>query len=190
MLWLVHKFVGSVTIQHEDTVLSSIKPLPIEEVRSQDHLITTILTLVIAHCYTQHGVLSYSTHWGWVTNIWVNKLASIVWDNGLPPGRRQAIIYKQCWDIVNWTLGNKLQWNFNRNSYIFIQENAFENVACEMASICLGLNVLNEPCEGRNWNAAKTLLPPDFDSTWNTMSDICAPVWAGYQGVLWGTACK
>ena len=37
-------------------------------------------------------------------------------------------------DIANWTLSNKLQWNHNRNSYIFIQENAFENV-CEMALI-------------------------------------------------------
>ena len=26
-------------------------------------------------------------------------------------------------DIVNWKLRNKLPWNFNRNSYIFIQEN-------------------------------------------------------------------
>ena len=41
----------------------------------------------------------------------------------------------QCWNIVNWTLRNKLQWNFTRNSYIFIQENALENVVCEMASI-------------------------------------------------------
>ena len=48
-----------------------------------------------------------------------------------------------CWNIVNLNLGNKLQWNFNPNSNIFIQENAFENVVCEMASICLGLNVLN-----------------------------------------------
>ena len=47
-----------------------------------------------------------------------------------------------CWNIVNGTLGNKLQWNFNRNSNIFIQEKAFENVVYEMASICLGLNVL------------------------------------------------
>ena len=39
---------------------------------------------------------------------------------------------------------NKLQWNFNPYSNIFIQENAFENVVCEMTSICLGLNVLNE----------------------------------------------
>ena len=30
---------------------------------------------------------------------------------------------------------NKLQWNLNQNLYIFIQENAFENVSCEMASI-------------------------------------------------------
>ena len=29
----------------------------------------------------------------------------------------------------------KLQWNINRNSYIFIQENALENVVCEMTSI-------------------------------------------------------
>ena len=40
----------------------------------------------------------------------------------------------QCWNIVNWTLRNKLQWNFNRNRNIFVQENALENVVCEMAS--------------------------------------------------------
>ena len=40
-----------------------------------------------------------------------------------------------CWIIINWTLRNKLQWNFNRNSYIFIQENVFENVVCKMPSI-------------------------------------------------------
>ena len=39
-----------------------------------------------------------------------------------------------CWNIVNWTLRNKLQWNFYQNSYIFIEENAFKNV-CKMASI-------------------------------------------------------
>ena len=30
---------------------------------------------------------------------------------------------------------NKLQWNVNRNSNIFIHENAFESVVCEMTSI-------------------------------------------------------
>ena len=40
----------------------------------------------------------------------------------------------QCWNIADLTTGNKLQWNFNQNPNIFIQENAFENVVCEMAS--------------------------------------------------------
>ena len=32
---------------------------------------------------------------------------------------------------------NKLQWNFDRNSNIFIHENAFESVVCEMAAAML-----------------------------------------------------
>ena len=35
----------------------------------------------------------------------------------------------QCW--LNLTLGNKFQWNLNRNSIIFIQENSFENAVCQ-----------------------------------------------------------
>ena len=37
--------------------------------------------------------------------------------------------------IVNWTFRNKLQWNFDQNLNIFIQEIAFENAICEMAAI-------------------------------------------------------
>ena len=33
------------------------------------------------------------THWGWVTLICVGKLTNIGSDNGLSPGRRQAIIW-------------------------------------------------------------------------------------------------
>ena len=41
----------------------------------------------------------------------------------------------QCWNTVNSNLRYKLQWNPRRNSFIFILENAFKNVVCEMASI-------------------------------------------------------
>ena len=41
----------------------------------------------------------------------------------------------QCLNIVNWTHGNKLQRNFNRNSNIFFQENAFENVVWKITAI-------------------------------------------------------
>ena len=37
--------------------------------------------------------------------------------------------------IVNWTPRNKLLWNFNWNSNIFIHENVFESVVCEMVVI-------------------------------------------------------
>ena len=30
----------------------------------------------------------------------------------------------QWWDIINWALRNKLQWNFNQNTKLFIQQNA------------------------------------------------------------------
>ena len=52
----------------------------------------------------------------------------------------------QCWDIVNWTRRNKLQWNFNRNSYLFIQENAFQNVAWKMTAI-----VSRPQCVNKIW---------------------------------------
>ena len=68
------------------------------------------------------------------SDAYILNLTILGSDNGLSPGRRHAIIC-QCWNIVNSNLRNKLQWNPMRNSFIFILENAFENVVCEMASI-------------------------------------------------------
>ena len=51
----------------------------------------------------------------------------------------------QCWNIVNSNLRYKLQWNPKRNSCIFIQENAFKNVVCEMVAI-LSLPQWVNPC--------------------------------------------
>ena len=48
--------------------------------------------------------------------------------NGLSPVRCQAITWTNAGLLPNWTPRNKFQWNFNRNSSIFIQENGFENV--------------------------------------------------------------
>ena len=41
----------------------------------------------------------------------------------------------QCWNIVNWTPRDKLQWKLNRNSNIVIHENLIESIVCEMAAI-------------------------------------------------------
>ena len=83
-----------------------------------------------------------------MTHICVGKLTIIGSDNGLSPGPSHYL--NQCWNIVNSTLRNKLQWNFNRNSNIFIQENAFESVVCETAVIlsrpqCVNANSVDIP---------------------------------------------
>ena len=82
----------------------------------------------------RHGyILSivYLIHWSRVTHICVSKQTIIGSDNGLAASH----YLNQIWNIVNWNLRNKLRWNFNRNSKIFIQENGFECVVCEMAAI-------------------------------------------------------
>ena len=57
----------------------------------------------------------------------------------------------QCWNIVNWTLRNKLQWNLNRNSYIFNQENAFENVVWKMVAILSRPQCVNDKTCSWEW---------------------------------------
>ena len=74
------------------------------------------------------------THWGRVTHICVGKLTA--WT-------APSHYLNQCWNIVNWTLGSKLQWDFNRNSNIFIEENTFENAVCEMWFISSGPQCVN-----------------------------------------------
>ena len=58
---------------------------------------------------------------------------------------------KQCWMIVNWTLGNNLQWNLNQNTIFFIHENTFENVVREMVAIFPGRWVKSIINDGKNY---------------------------------------
>ena len=75
---------------------------------------------------TIHGRTEVTlTHWGPVTHICIRKLTTNGSDNGLTPGRHQSIAWTNCWNIINWTLSNKLRWNFRRNSYICTQESVF-----------------------------------------------------------------
>ena len=65
--------------------------------------------------------LSNLTHWGRVTHICVSNWFIIGSDNGLSRGPvwlAPSHCLNQCWIIVNWTPGNKLQWNFNLNIFV------------------------------------------------------------------------
>ena len=88
------------------------------------------------------------THWVRVAHICVGNITIIRSDNGLflvstKPLSEPMLQY--C-----WTLRNKFQWNIIWNSYIFIEENAFENV-CEMAAILSWPQCVN-PWVIKPWN--------------------------------------
>ena len=81
------------------------------------------------------------THWGRATHIWVSKLTIIGSDNGLSPGRHQAII----WTITGILLNGPLGTNFSE-ILIGIQTFSFKKMHLKMSAkwrpFCLGPNVL------------------------------------------------
>ena len=71
--------------------------------------------------------------------IWCQRAQfTIGSDNSVLPVRCQY------WLVVNWTLGNKIQWHRNQNKIIFIQRNTFEKVVSKM------LFILSQP-QCVNW---------------------------------------
>ena len=82
------------------------------------------------------------THWGRVTHICVGNLTIIGPDNGLSPGRRQAIIWTNAGILLIGPWGT----NFSE-ILIGIQAFSFKKMHLKMSSakwrpFCLGLNVL------------------------------------------------
>ena len=87
-------------------------------------------------------MFSLLTHWGRVTHICVGKLTIIGPDNGLSPGRRQAIMWTNAGILLIEHLGTNL-------SEILIKINtfSFKKMYLKMSSgnwrpFCFGLNML------------------------------------------------
>ena len=70
---------------------------------------------------------AYLTHWGQVMHICVSELAIIGSENGLSPGRSQAIIWTNAGTLLIGPLGTNIS-EILIGINIFIQENAFKNV--------------------------------------------------------------
>ena len=88
------------------------------------------------------------THWGRLTHICVSKLTIIGSDNGLSPGRHQAIIWTNAGILLIWPLGK----NFSE-ILINIHTFSFKKIHFQMSSgkwrqFCLGLNVLTHWPQG------------------------------------------
>ena len=85
------------------------------------------------------------THWHWVTHICTGNPGHSLIQIMACCHSAPSHYLNHCWNIriVNLTFGNQLQWNFNQNLNIFIQENAIENVVCEIAAILSGPQCVN-----------------------------------------------
>ena len=82
------------------------------------------------------------THWGRATHICVSRLTIIGSDNGLPPDRRQAIIWTNAGILLIGPMGTNFSEILIKN-YTF----SFRKIHLKMSSgkwrpFCLGLNVL------------------------------------------------
>ena len=94
------------------------------------------------HWLTQWPHTISLTHWGRVTHICVSKLTIIDPDNGVSPGRRQAIIWTNAGILLMGPLGTKLN-----QILIEIHTFSFKKMHLKMSSakwrpFCLGPNVL------------------------------------------------
>ena len=97
------------------------------------------------------SMLSHLTHWGPVTHICVSKLTIIASDNGLSPGRRQAIIKTNAGILLIGPLGTNIS-EILIEIQTFSLKKMFENVVCEMLYISSRPQCVKPPLKlGHGW---------------------------------------
>ena len=116
----------------EATICSRDVPFKIDVTITWKHewAISTFMTQY--NCARSHRPFCL-TYWGRVTHICVSNLTIIGSDNGLSPGRRQAIIWTNAGILLIRNLVTNLSEILSKIHTFSIQENAFENV-CEMTA--------------------------------------------------------
>ena len=99
------------------------------------------LTMATTISHQDHGqsIILKLTHWGQVTHIWIGKLTIIGSDNGLSPGRRQAIILTNARILLIRLIGTNFSEILHRNSYVFIKKIHFKLSSGKVRPFCLGL---------------------------------------------------
>ena len=129
-------------------------------------------------------MMSSLTHWGRVKYICVGNLTIIASDNGLSPGRRQAIT----WTNVGILLIGPLGTNFSE-MLIEIHTFSFKKINLKMLSgkwrpFCLGLNVLKKAGEvSHNIKQLNSLKPSDAKKHQWSRSSLFR-----HQAITWSNA--
>ena len=90
--------------------------------------------------------LNVLTHWGRVTHICVGNLTIIVSDNGLSPGRRQAIIWNNAGILSIGPLGTSFSEILIEILIFSFKKMHFKVSSAKWQPFCLGLSVLSQHC--------------------------------------------
>ena len=108
----------------------------------------TVCLIIVKVCLTIDAVanLCYSkiplTHWGQVTHICVGKLTIIGSDNGLSPGRCQAIIWTNAGILLTESLGINFSETLIRTHAFSFTKMHLKMSSAKWCPFCLDLNVL------------------------------------------------
>ena len=86
--------------------------------------------------------ITFLTHWGRVTHICVNKPTIIASDNGLSPGRRQAIIWTSAGILLIGPLGTNFSDILTEIITFSFKKMRLKVSSAKWRPCCLGLNVL------------------------------------------------
>ena len=117
----------------------------------------------------------YITYWGRVTHICVSRLTITGSDNGLSPGRRQAIIWTNAGILLIGSLGT----NFSEN-LIEVLTFSFTKMRLKVSSakwrpFCLGLNVISQKQPDNPLSAVAAFLPRSSQPHDDVMTWKCIP---------------
>ena len=107
------------------------------------HCCTIIIWYSSYELVVEYCPLITLTHWGRVTHICVSKLAAIIGsDNGLPPGRRQAITWTNAGILLIRTLGTNISEILCKHHVFSYKKMHLKMSSGKRRPFCLGLNVL------------------------------------------------
>ena len=125
----------------------------------------------------EFGIIPTLTHWGRVTHICVSKLTIIGSDNGLSPGRRQAIIWTNDGILLIWALGTHFSEVLIEIQTFSFWTKMFESVVCEMAAIWFRPQWVNG-CDEVIW-AFHPVYPPVVSLTTEDQTFVWIQWWFG-----------
>ena len=111
------------------------------------------------------------THWGRATHICVSKLTIIASDNGLSPGRRQAIFWNNAGLLSIGLWGTHFSEILIEILTFSFKKRHLKVSSAKWRPFCLGLNVLNDKMKSRGFKCNPLIFRDYFayaPSQWET----------------------